>query len=47
MLFRPCDCETPRYYDRLPRSPWMRLFFTRRLFRCMKCGAVMLIPGTL
>jgi len=38
-----CTCPA-KDYRRVPRKRWMRLFSSRRLYRCLACDAVLFIP---
>jgi hypothetical protein len=38
LLFRRCKCQSPSL-ERIPRSWWMRLFKSRRLYVCNVCKA--------
>jgi len=38
----PCDCGEI-HYRLLPRHWWMRMFSSRRRYRCKTCGATMLL----
>ena len=36
LSFTPCSCQGGNHY-RVPRSLWMQLFPTRRLYQCSEC----------
>jgi hypothetical protein len=44
LQYEPCGCD-PQYHKRRPRSLWMRLFWTRRLYHCKDCQQYLFIPA--
>lgn len=43
MRLTPCGCRA-EHYQRGPRAWWMKLVWTRRLYHCYSCDAVLLLP---
>ena len=43
MRLTACDCNAASY-RRIRRRWWMRLAWTRRLYRCYSCDRMLLIP---
>ncbi len=44
MRLTACDCNAVSY-RRMRRHWWMRVAWTRRLYRCYACDRVLLIPA--
>jgi hypothetical protein len=46
MRLTACSCGA-EHHERIPRSWWMRLFISRRHYRCNRCQATMFVPKVL
>jgi hypothetical protein len=44
MRLTACDCNAASY-RRIRRQWWMRVAWTRRLYRCYSCDGILLIPA--
>jgi hypothetical protein len=46
MKITPCDCRAV-HYQRVKRSPWMKVLLGRRLYHCHACDEFMLLAPAL